>query len=299
MFGLITEKEIQVVLDASGFAYSDQWGCIPVRKMADYSEKCRKSGKKIVLMPQAFGPFNPGSSDYIKKIINNSDLVFARDKFSLKTLLDIVNDSEKIKQSPDFTILLKGVKPDYFNPEENDICIIPNQRMMDMTLNGNEYLEIMHKSIKYLCEKGLKPFFLIMGGKEDLILADKINQVMDIHIPVINEKNPFYVKGIIENSAGVFGSRFHGLACALYSGVVAIGIGWSQKYKYLFEDVGYPEGLLSLNIPEDELYRVLDTVADPEKRKVKSKQLVLKAVEIKSKAQEMFSRVRETIGNYQ
>ena len=57
LYGLVLDHEIDVVLDASGFAYSDQWGEYPAKTMAHYTGKWKSKGKKIILMPQAFGPF--------------------------------------------------------------------------------------------------------------------------------------------------------------------------------------------------------------------------------------------------
>ena len=297
IYGLILDDEIDVVLDASGFAYSDQWGEYPAKAMAHYTGKWKKTGKKIILMPQAFGPFkNKSIISYMKKLIENADLIFARDDFSLKALSEIVNNPEKIKVSPDFTILLKGVKPDYFDPEIHQICIVPNQRMIDKTQNANQYLAMLIKAIGYVQKRGLKPFFLIHGGEEDLNLANKINMNLQSQIPTISEDHPLYIKGIIQNSLGLIGSRFHSLASALYSGVVGVGMGWSHKYEYLFRDMGFFEGLLQLDVPDEELYRKLDILLDKEKREMQSAQLVKRAKEQSEKSKEMFKAIKTTIG---
>ena len=46
---------VDVIIDASGFAYSDQWGTKPI-KYGLYRNKRYKSAFKV-LMPQALGPF--------------------------------------------------------------------------------------------------------------------------------------------------------------------------------------------------------------------------------------------------
>ena len=231
----------------------------------------------------------------MKQIIKNADLIFARDPFSHTALSTITKHTEKIKVSPDFTILLKGVKPDYFNPELNQICMVTNRRMMDKTPYAGQYITMLIKAIRYLRERGLNPFFLIHGGKEDLDLANNINKEIP-QLPVIMEDNPIFIKGIIQNAVGLMGSRFHALASALYSGVVSVGTGWSHKYEYLFRDMGFREGLLPPDASDEELYRKLGILVDKEKRELQSA-LLTKAAEAQTvKSEKMFQMVRTTIG---
>jgi colanic acid/amylovoran biosynthesis protein len=297
MYGLITDDEVDVVLDASGFAYSSQWGEYPSKAMAHYTKKWKKTGKKIILMPQAFGPFKSRHIvSYMKTIIENAELIFARDNFSLRALLRIVNNPEKIKLSPDFTILLKGLEPEYFDPKVHQVCIVSNKRMIDKTQSANRYLKILTKAIAYVQKNCLKPFFLIFGGDEDLNLANEINMMLASQIPIIDEDNPLYIKGIIQNSLGLIGSRFHSLANALYCGTLAVGIGWSHKYEYLFREMDFPEGLLRLDVADEDIYRKLDIFLDQEKREMQSAQLAKRAEEQSKKTKEMFKEVKKTIG---
>jgi len=295
----VLDNETDVVLDASGFAYSDQWGEYPARAMAHCTEKWKKMGKKVIMMPQAFGPFkNRSIILHMRRIIENADLIFARDDFSLKALLKIENNPGKIKSSPDFTILLTGVRPEYFDPEIHQICIVPNQRMMDKTKSPNQYLSMLMKAIRCVQRRCLKPFFLIHGGEEDLNLANKINMRLPGQIPIIREDDPLRTKGIIQNSLGLIGSRYHALASALSSGVVAVGTGWSHKYEHLFRDMGFFEGLLRSDLPDEELYRKLDTLLDKEKREIHSARLIKRAKKQSEKSKEMFRVLKATIGIY-
>ena len=64
LYGMVIDEEIDMILDASGFAYSSHWGDYPTKIMAEESKRWKKMGKKIILMPQAFGPFE---NDTIKQ----------------------------------------------------------------------------------------------------------------------------------------------------------------------------------------------------------------------------------------
>lgn len=298
IYGLITDDEVDIILDASGFAYSDQWGEYPAKVMANYSKRWKRKGKKIILMPQAFGPFRiKNIRIHMKSIIENADLIYARDEFSYNSLIEIVNDKKKIKLAPDFTVLLKKeVKPEYFNPEIHQICIVPNQRMIDKTGFSEQYLKIMVNAISYVINNNLSPFFLIFGGEEDLNLAKRINLKLSKPIPIVFEKDPVYIKGIIENTLGLIGSRFHSICTALYSGIVTFGIGWSYKYEYLFKDFGFPEGLLSLDDIDETLYQKLNILIDAENREFIRNRLAMKAKEQAEESKKMFGEVKKTMG---
>src|SRR5262245_59673667 len=57
-YNLVKEQDIDVVIDASGFAFGNQWGAAKAgMRLADHIRKWKKQGKLVILLPQAFGPF--------------------------------------------------------------------------------------------------------------------------------------------------------------------------------------------------------------------------------------------------
>ena len=56
-FGLVLDSEVDAVLDASGFSYSDQVGLSSILATAKAVKRWKKRGTKVILLPQAFGPF--------------------------------------------------------------------------------------------------------------------------------------------------------------------------------------------------------------------------------------------------
>src|SRR5690554_1380528 len=112
-YGLVTTKEIDVVIDAAGFSYSDQWGATSSRELSASSKKWKKNGTKLVMLPQALGPYeNANIKKYVKSWAENADLIFPREKDSYRYLTQLVGEQEKIKLYPDFTNLIKGTLPD-------------------------------------------------------------------------------------------------------------------------------------------------------------------------------------------
>jgi colanic acid/amylovoran biosynthesis protein len=134
MFGVVLDREIDIVLDASGFSYTDQWGTTTTRELALSCRRWHKHGTKVILLPQAFGPFSKGKSgEWMKIAVDNADLIFARDPISYQNLVDAVGDRPKVRMAPDFTNLIEGELPDNFDKENMKFCIVPNYRMIDKT----------------------------------------------------------------------------------------------------------------------------------------------------------------------
>lgn len=134
MYGLIIDEEVDLVLDASGFAYSDLGGICLSQMMAKACKKWKKQGTKVILLPQAFGPFSsPKIKRAIRTIVDNADLIYAREKVSYAHLISVVGQRHNIKIAPDFTNLLSGKMPKGYDLSNKEICIVPNYRMIDKT----------------------------------------------------------------------------------------------------------------------------------------------------------------------
>ena len=113
MYGMITDKEVDVVIDAAGFSYSDQWGVSSSQELSMSSKNWKKNGTKLILLPQAFGPYkNPKIKKYVRIWAENADLIFPREKDSYRYLTEVVGKQDKIKLYPDFTNLIEGSLPD-------------------------------------------------------------------------------------------------------------------------------------------------------------------------------------------
>ena len=247
--GFIHEKEIDVVLDGSGFAFGDFWGAKKAgERLADHIEKWKKQGKRVIMLSQAFGAFeDPLLQKKMKQITDHADLIFARDKYSYDYLRAIDADNDRIILKPDFTNLVKGRLPDYFNAEDSEIAIIPNNKLLESNLfeNHSQYLDVLHSIVVLTEQAGKVPFFLIHEGMKDQQLAEDVNKRFSKSIKIIKEDDPLKVKGIIGACKGVITSRFHGLVSALSQGVPCLCIGWSHKYKALMEDYNFPQGIIA------------------------------------------------------
>lgn len=277
LYGMILDSELDVILDASGFSYSDQKNIEYTVLTAKAIKKWRKRGTKVIFMPQAFGPFTGKKiKESFKIIVENADLIFAREKVSYNYISELMGDCKNVKIAPDFTNLVEGISPPYFDKQENRFCIIPNYRMIDKTevMISEGYLPFLLNCIQYLYDKGVKPFILIHEGAEDLYLGKQLVKKLGKNINIIREENPIYIKGIIGSCLGVLSSRYHGLVSALSQGIPAIGTGWSHKYEMLFRDYHFHEGIVMVNDSLEDIYNKVNLILiEKTRQKIKKKLL--------------------------
>jgi len=258
----VADKDVDIVIDGSGFAFGDKWGAVKAGdRMADKVVRWKMEGKIVILMPQAFGPFtNPKLISKMQIILENADLIFARDSISYEHLKRINSKGNNVFLRPDFTPLLKVNK--FQNTLAGNIAIIPNVKMIAgrSEMDIENYYRIFRESIKIVQNKGLKPFFLIHEVGADKSLAERINKQLDNPLEIIVEENALNVKAIIADCKATLTSRFHGLVSSLSQGVPSLCTSWSHKYEMLLKDYDFDEGLLKLNTSTGELEDIIDSV---------------------------------------
>jgi colanic acid/amylovoran biosynthesis protein len=294
MYGIVLDREIDIVFDAAGYLYGDPWGERAALELARASARWRKRGTRLILLPQALGPFtNPRLKAAMKAIVENAELIFPRERVSYGHIVDLAGEQPKIRMAPDFTNLVVGMPAETLGAEEGKICVVPNSRMLDKTgqAESKAYLPFMIDCVRYLLEKGARPFVLLHEGAEDVALAERIVAAAGGNIPIVREADPLRLKGILERCEGMLGSRFHGLAGALSQGVPALATGWSYKYQMLFEDYGFPEGLLDVRADAGEIRRKLDFLIDPSSRARIRHKLLEKSALLKQGAEDMWHRI--------
>lgn len=297
-FGLVIDSELDVVLDASGFSYSDQWGKCGTLYLAKAIKRWKRHKTKVILLPQAFGPFT--SKDLITAmniVADQSDLIYARDSSSFEHLVRTVGRRPNIKMAPDFTTILPGIVPYDFNDKKNKFCIIPNYRMIDKTSQeiSAAYIPFLITVFKYLLEKQQKPFFLIHEGEDDFKLAQKVVSSLNEEIEIVKESDPLKIKGIIGTCKGTLGSRFHGVVSSLSQGIPTLGTGWSHKYKMLFDSYDCGECLLSSISDNEEIFKKIDLIVDePSKGNIHEK-IVRCSIQQKQMTEVMWNEVFQVI----
>jgi len=250
-YGIVTERDVDAVLDASGFAYGASWGEPQLVSTAWEIERLARHGKPYVFLPQAFGPFPAApAARAFGRALRSAALVCARDEESRAHVTGIAgNLGDRLAVFPDFTIGLPGTPSAaaQWSVDRESALLIPNDRMLsernsDATWHSG-YLPLLCSLARRLADLGFVPRILNHEGPADAGLCESLRAATGA-AEVITESDPRALKGIIGAAGLVVCSRYHGCVSALAQGVPCLGTSWSHKYAALFDDFGVAEYLL-------------------------------------------------------
>lgn len=244
-YGMVTERDVDLILEASGFAYGDQWPLTFLQNTAKEVVRFSKAGKPFVFMPQAFGPFRSKESKAaMRDIIQHARLIFVRDPVSLQHLQSCVDVlPEHVVLTPDFTVGLSAEA----NAEVPELkvpfaALIPNSKVVSKFNHANaeamrsDYVAAFAAAADYLTALGIQPVLVNHEGKEDAELCAEIAARSPCGLVQIED--PLAVKYFIGKAELAVSSRFHGAVNALSQGVPCIATSWSHKYHAMMSDFG-------------------------------------------------------------
>jgi polysaccharide pyruvyl transferase WcaK-like protein len=294
-YGVITEADIDIVLDASGFAYGDQWSSTKIKLLCGEVDRAAKHKKKFILLPQAFGPFSRQQDiANLKCDLAKATLIYAREDSSYKNLTNIIGEPENLIKSCDFTNLVTPIVDQNWQEIDNLMVVIPNYNMLS-SRNADpgwqhSYVNLMVEAIKLAKKNGMKPIILNHEGQEDERVCCLIKEALGEEIDIVREDSSLKVKGIIAAAKLVVCSRFHGCVSALSQGIPCLGTSWSHKYERLFEEYELAQCLILPESTVDELtqkmqFAVLESLEKSEPNRL----------HFKSQAKEMWGQVFSAI----
>lgn len=293
-FNWFTDSDVSVFLDASGFAYGDKWGADKLkRRLASDLPRWKRLGKKIILLPQALGPFTqPDFKDAVKTVVDLADLVFVRDQESYQYLVAVSGVRSNIILRPDFT---NGVTVDTVETSPGQVAIIPNSKMIEMgEVNSLElYVNVMVSAINLVRSAGKSVYLLNHEGERDRAVINAINAALVTPVEVVDPKDPLKIKAVIKNAEVVISSRFHGLVSALSQGVPVIAMGWSHKYEELLNEYDARDYLIKVDAVAMET--VLEKLMNDRARVELAKRLSERAEILKDATKKMWQQVDEII----
>ena len=250
--GVLDPRSIDAVVDASGFAFSDQWGPQFANALFSKLNSAARKNSPLILLPQAFGPFcRKDVSKATRALCQRASRIYARDQISFESLLDIGVDESRLRKSPDFTI---GIPPIIDNqvklPCKKFCAIVPNVRMTDKTDKAKEYWNFLSDAIKTIDRHGYQPVIVLHTTGQDTGIARQLGNTVS-NLCIIEHKNPQVLKHVLGSAHLVISSRFHAIVSTLSQGTPCIGTGWSHKYEELYRDFDCSELLLhDLSQPE-------------------------------------------------
>jgi colanic acid/amylovoran biosynthesis protein len=219
-------------------------------------------GKKLVLLPQTYGPYKSYLAKKIAQyILMRASCIISRDKEGA----EVVKKGINIHFCPDVAFLLDAARPGKIDIEPN-IINDTNLPIIGLNVNGllynggytrdnmfglkYDYKDFAHKLVKCLMKDTdahivLIPHTFAPDGhvESDPAACREIFGSIDgayknrVHL-VMGEHDQFAIKGIIGLCDFFIGSRMHACIAALSQDIPTVGVAYSRKFAGVFESVG-------------------------------------------------------------
>jgi len=292
--GVKNITDIDVLIDISGYAFTDKWGVKPSKDFSAIAHWYKSNNKTVIMLPQAFGPFNYEISTHIAKIITSSDLIFARDKVSKNNLIRVAEqDLGNIFLAPDITISSGRTDKKLLNSSsDKKIAIVPNKRMLDRSSDfwKENYIDYLSDIISTSQDYQVNVELVVHDSSgDDLAVARELSSKFGISI--IELDDPFILKTILSDYLFVVGSRYHALVAALSNSTPVIALGWSHKYDELLTDFEVSEFLVTEELPKVEMKKLISNLFNLNTNNVIRKTLEKTANEKEKENRAMFQKV--------
>jgi polysaccharide pyruvyl transferase len=303
-FGIVGEDQIDAVLDASGFRYTDddRYGARSTRELERNARRWRRGDKVVVLLPQALGPFRtPAVREPFLRALESVDLVYARDARSEAHLRELAPGDERIRHAPDVTIPLAGTCPPGLEALVGNgpfACLVPNDRMLERTAPevAERYVGFLRSCAHEVASLGLRPVLVLHETARDAAFAERLGDALGPEPRVVTEPDPLILKGILGAAAIVVSSRYHALVSAMSQGVPVVATGWSHKYATLLDDFGTPGQLVDVLADPGEIRERLAVGVDGPERTEMSARLRRRAAEQAAEVAAMWVEIRTRLG---
>lgn len=303
-FGIVGEDQIDAVLDASGFRYTDddRYGPRSARELERNARRWRRGGKVVVLLPQALGPFRtPAVREPFLRALESVDLVYARDARSEAHLRELAPGDDRIRRAPDVTIAVAGTCPPDLEALVGSgpfACLVPNDRMLERTTPevAEGYVAFLRSCAHEVASLGLRPVLVLHETARDAPFVERLGDALGPDPRVVTERDPLVLKGILGAAAIVVSSRYHALVSAMSQGVPVVATGWSHKYATLLDDFGTPGQLVDVLADPGELRARLAVGVDGPARTEMSATLRRRAAEQTHDIAAMWVEIRTRLG---
>lgn len=255
--GLAWDDDFHAVIDASGFAFSDQLGLKRIQSAANDFARWRRQGKPIVLLPQALGPFeDPDIRAAMRSICESASLIYAREETSWGHLEGVAPDASRIRMSGDFTVGVQPTPSTMCDAPSGGLCVVPNKRMVTNTDShvSERYIAFLRGAVRQFHQEGVL-VWLLVHDRGDHELAREIASASPGGVQIWHHEDARILKAALGRAELVLASRFHALVSALCQGVPSVATSWSFKYHELMTEFGVADHLINGKASIDECVR--------------------------------------------
>lgn len=245
-------KKCDIIFDITqGDSFSDIYGMKRYLLQSFEKKLTIKARKKLVLMPQTIGPFYKGFVKRdAKKILNKSDIVFARDEISQNLVDDLVN-RKKANLTCDIAFTLPYTKAEKENSKRK-VGLNISGLMWNGGYNQNNqfglklsYQKLTEDILAFLLKDENTEVHLISHVysegtvEDDYAVCKKIKEKYPECILAPHFKTPVEAKSYISGMDVFMGGRMHATIAAFSSGVITIPISYSRKFEGLYNSIDY------------------------------------------------------------
>ena len=257
-----------LLLYAPGFRYSDIFAKSEERMQGDeaYMRRFDKPGRRIVFMPQSFGPFKTEAvRQGVRSVVATADLIFAREESSLAYLEEAVGRDERFQLAPDFTCLFHEQDVGRDPAAESAVVVVPNVQMLKMTEESvaEAYRKFLREMIELLLARGESVVLLDHSPANDAEFVVELDRLTGGRCRVLENLSAGACKNVLRRAKLVITSRYHALVSALSEGAPALCTSWSRKYEDLVGNFGLKDVCLDVRQPESALAAVVKALENP------------------------------------
>lgn len=263
-------KNIDCVIDISGFAVGKKWGMQKSCRVARKAAIAKKFGAGCIFLPQSFGPFDfTGMSErqlrkghrFLKKWLGCADVIYAREE-SGKQMLEETYHLKNVKLAQDIVLQNKNYDlnliykniPEIRNVEvaNKSVALIPNIHVLSGKVN--DAYAIWNYVIQKLRNQGYN-VYLVMHDASDLKVIQKLKDCHEQDAGVVLLDNDFSCiefNELVRKFEFLVASRFHSIVHAYKNGVPCIALGWADKYRELLDSVDQGQYLIDMRCKVEE-----------------------------------------------
>ncbi|MHC4159343.1 MAG: polysaccharide pyruvyl transferase family protein [Planctomycetota bacterium] len=289
-----TLLEAELVFDiTAGDSFSDTYGLRRFLLIFLCKFLIVQFRKKLLLLPQTYGPYNKQVTKALARyILNYATVVYSRDRSGVdyvKNLLKAENPDGKIRFLPDVAFVLDSHRPG--NPYVSSLEKIKAENTVFVGLNisgllfhggytknnmfklSTDYCSLIHSIIDLLMEYDSTSVLLVphvfpltdFQVESDLVACRKVyestaGKFKGRVLLTRGEYNHNEIKYIIGLCDFFIGSRMHACIAALSQNVPTVGLAYSRKFQGVFETVDAEQSVVDMRYAGTE--EILTTIAE-------------------------------------
>lgn len=261
------------ILDISGGdSFSDIYGLHRFRMITAPKVLALRVRRPLVLLPQTYGPFqSPSTARLAQRVVASAAQAWARDADSFDALRELAGqafDPSRHREGVDAAFLLPARMPEQLaNNVRAMLASVPGPvgvNVSGLLWNTAEdfglradYRQAMLRIVGELAEQGHRVLLIPhvlgrrRGGEADnMAAAELVGLLRDRQASAVSRVETFgdasEAKAVIARCSFFVGTRMHSTIAALSSGVPAVGLAYSLKYRGVFASVGRADAVLDL-----------------------------------------------------